>query len=170
MFVDLFHTKKLRLALIYVAIAILIQFLQDTMFARFTVFGVKMLFVPAAVAAVGFQEGGFRGGLYGLLAGFLCDMTFAENTIMFTVLFPMVGFAAGLAAEFLMNRSYPGYLVTAAAGVLLTGVVQMLQVLAVQPGALFRCLLTVVLQMLVTMPAAALLYFPIEQVASRFEA
>ncbi len=170
MFVDLFHTKKLRLALIYVAVAVLVQFLQDTVFARMTIFGMHMLIVPGACAAVGVHEGGFRGGLYGLLAGFLCDMTFTENTILFTVLFPILGFVSGMAAEFLMNRSYPGYLVTAGTCLLLTGLVQMLHVLAQQPGALLHCLLAVVLQMLVSLPAAALLYFPIEQIASRFSA
>lgn len=170
MFVDLFHTKKLRLALIYAAVAILVQFLQDTLFARMTVFGTHMLFVPGVCAAVGFQEGGFRGGLYGLLAGILCDMTFAENTVMFTVLFPILGFVSGLAAEFLMNRSYPGFLVTAVACMLLTGLTQMLPVLALQPGALFHCVLTVILQTLVSIPVVALLYFPIEQISGRFRA
>lgn len=170
MFADLFHTKKLRLAFVYILVMILIQFLQDTVFARFAIFGVRMLFVPAACAAVGVHEGGFRGGLYGLLSGFLCDMVFTENTIMFTVLFPILGFVSGMAAEFLMNRSYPGYLVTAAVCLLATGLVQMMQVVAVQPGAMFHCLLTVVLQALVSMPMAAVLYFPIEQVASRFAA
>ena len=170
MFVDLFHTKKLRLAFIYILLLILIQFLQDTVFARFAVFGVKMLFVPAGCAAVGVHEGGFRGGLYGLLAGFLCDMVYTENAVMFTVLFPILGFVSGMAADFLMNRSYPGYLITAAVCLLLTGLVQMTRVLPVQPGAIFHCLLTAILQMLVSMPMAALIYFPVEQIASRFEA
>lgn len=170
MFVDLFHTKKLRLAFVYVVMMILVQFLQDTVFARLAVLGVKMLFVPAACAAVGFHEGGFRGGLYGLLSGFLCDMVFTENTVMFTVLFPILGFVSGMAADFLMNRSYPGYLVTAAICLLATGLVQMMQVVAVQPDALFRCLLTVVLQALISMPMAAVIYFPVEQIASRFAA
>lgn len=104
MFVDLFHTKKLRLALIYVVFLIMVQFMQDTVLARFAVFGVKTLFVPAAVAAVGFHEGGWRGGLYGLLAGVLCDMTYSENTVLFTVLFPALGFASGLAADFMLDR------------------------------------------------------------------
>lgn len=170
MFVDLFHTKKLRLALIYLAFLILVQFMQDTVLARFAVFGVKTLFVPAAVTAVGFHEGGFRGGLYGLLAGVLCDMTYSENTVLFTMLFPALGFASGLAADFMMNRSYLAYLFAAAACLLVTGCVQMIRVLLIQPGAIFYCLMIVVGQMLVSMPIAALLYFPVEQIASRFEA
>ncbi len=114
MFVDLFHTRKLRLAFVYIIFLILVQFLQDTVLARFTILGVKMMFIPAAITAVGYMEGGWRGGLYGLLAGVLCDMTYAENTVLFTVLFPCLGFAAGLAADFMMNRSYVSYLFAAA--------------------------------------------------------
>ena len=170
MFVDLFHTKKLRLALIYVMVLMLVQFMQDTVLARFAIFGVKTMFVPAAITAVGFHEGGWRGGLYGLLAGVLCDMTYSENTVMFTVLFPALGFASGLAADFMLNRSYLAYLFAAAVSLLITGGVQMMQVLVRQPGALFYCLMIAVGQMLVSMPIAALLYFPMEQIASRFEA
>ena len=170
MFVDLFHTKKLRLALIYVMVLILVQFMQDTVLARFAILGVKTMFVPAAITAVGFHEGGWRGGLYGLLAGVLCDMTYSENTVLFTVLFPALGFASGLAADFMLNRSYLAYLFAAAVSLLATGCVQMMQVLVRQPGALFYCLIVVVGQMLISMPIAALLYFPMEQIASRFEA
>lgn len=170
MFVDLFHTKKLRLALIYIAFMVLVQFLQDTVLARLAVLGVKTLFVPAAITAVGFHEGGFRGGLYGLLAGILCDMTYAENTVLFTVLFPLLGFGSGLAAGFALNRTFLAYMFTAFICLLLTGCAQMLRVLVVQPGALFYCLLIVWMQALVSMPIAALLYFPAEQISTRFEA
>ncbi len=170
MFVDLFHTKKLRLALIYIAFMILVQFLQDTVMARLAVFGVKTLFIPAAVAAVGFHEGGFRGGLYGLLAGILADMTYGENTVLFTIVFPLVGFGAGLAAGFALNRTFLAFMFTAFICLLATGCAQMLRVLVLQPSALFYCLIIVGAQALVSMPMAALLYFPAEQIAARFEA
>ena len=170
MFVDLFHTKKLRLAFIYIGFLIMVQFTQDTILARFAILGVKTMFVPAAITAVGFHEGGFRAGLYGLLAGVLCDMTYSENTVLFTILFPALGFVSGMAADFMMNRSYLAYLFAAAACLLVTGCVQMVRVLVIQPGAIFYCLLIAVGQMLVSMPVAALLYFPVEQIASRFEA
>ncbi len=169
MFVDLFHTKKLRLAFVYIVFMVFVQFLQDTVFAHFALFGVKMLFVPAACSAVGVHEGGFRGGLYGLLAGLLCDLTYSENTVLFTLLFPAVGFVSGLAADFLMNRSFPAYLVTVAACITGVGIVQLIGVLVVQPGAILHGLLIVVLQTVWSMPMAALLYFPAEQIASRFE-
>ena len=46
----------------------------------------------------------------------------------------------------------------------------MLRVLVLQPAALFYCLLVVAVQALISMPIAALLYFPAEQISTRFEA
>ena len=138
MFVDLFHTKKLRLALIYIAFMVLVQFLQDTVLAR--------------------------------LAGILSDMTYGENTVLFTVVFPLVGFGSGLAAGFALNRTFLAYMFTAFICLLLTGCAQMLRVLVLQPAALFYCLIIVAVQALVSMPIAALLYFPAEQISTRFEA
>ena len=66
MIADLLNFKKLRMAALYALVAALVVFFQDTIFARISLLGVKMLFVPAACAAVGMFEGGFRGGLFGL--------------------------------------------------------------------------------------------------------
>ena len=69
-----------------------------------------------------------------------------------------------------MTKKKKWLLLAAAVCLLVTGCVQMIRVLVLQPGAVFYCLLIVVGQMLVSMPIAALLYFPVEQIASRFEA
>lgn len=160
MIADLFNLKKLRLALWYTVFCLLVLFLQNTIFTGITLFGVKMLFVPAACVAVGMLEGGFRGGLFGLLAGFLCDMAFPENSVQFTILFPALGFCAGAAAEFWLSRTFSAYLATAAAGMILTGLCQMVHVLLIQPNAILHCLLIVLVQCLWSLPMAAAIYFP----------
>lgn len=169
MFADLINLKKIRIALLYVIYLILVLFLQDTIFARVSFLGVKMLFMPAAVVAVGMYEGGFRGGLFGLLAGYLCDMTFAENTVLFTVLFPCLGFAAGVAAEFWISHTFTAYLTTAAAGLLVTGLCQMVRVLLADPGAILSALLIVLLQTLWSLPMAAAVYMPVKHIHRRWQ-
>ena len=168
MIADLLNFKKLRMAGWYALLAVLVIFVQDTIFARISLFGVNMLFVPAACAAVGLFEGGFRGGLFGLLAGFLCDMTYSENTVLFTLTFPLVGFLAGAAGEFLLNRPFPSYLALAAASILFVGLCQMLRVLILEPDAIFYCLLMVLAQTLWSMPMAAAVYYPVRAVHRRW--
>lgn len=168
MIADVFNLKKLRLALVYTVYLILVLFMQDTVFARLGLFGVKMLFVPAACVAVGMFEGGFRGGLFGLLAGVLCDLAFSENTLLFSVLFPVLGFFAGVAAEFWLNHSFTAYLTTATAALAATALCQMLRVLLVEPGSILMCLLTVVLQTLWSLPMAMVVYAPVKSIHRRW--
>ena len=164
MIADLLNFKKLRMAALYALVAALVVFFQDTIFARISLLGVKMLFVPAACAAVGMFEGGFRGGLFGLLAGFLCDTTYSENTVLFTVTFPIVGFCAGAASEFWLNRSFPAYLATAGAAILAVGLCQMVRVVFLDPGAILHCLLIVLAQTSWSLPMAAVVYYPVRWV------
>lgn len=170
MFADIIDLKKLRLALVYILCLLVLLFFQDAVFARLGLMGVKMLFIPAACVAVSLFEGGFRGGLFGLLAGVLCDLTFPENTLLFTVLFPAVGFVSGLAAEFWLSRSFTAYLTTAGAALLFTALAQMVRVILVEPGSLPACLLTALLQAVWSMPMAAVCYAVMRWIHRRWKA
>jgi len=158
MLADVFNLKKLRLALVYILRLVLLLFFQDTVFARLGLFGIKMLYLPAACAAVSLFEGGFRGGLFGLLAGLLCDLTFPESGVLFTLLFPAIGFLSGLAAEFWLSRSFTAYMTTAGAALLVTALAQMVRVILVEPSSALVCLLTALVQTLWSLPMAAVCY------------
>lgn len=168
MFADVIDLKRLRLALIYMLTLVVLMFFQDTVFARLGLFGVKMLFIPAAIVAVSLFEGGFRGGLFGLLAGLLCDLTFPESSLLFTVLFPAIGFFSGLASEFWLSRSFTAYLTTAACALLVTALCQMMRVILVEPGSVLACLVTVLVQTLWSMPMAVVCYFLMGRIHRRW--
>lgn len=164
---DLISPKKLRHSLWYVALGILLLFLQDTVFSRLGLFGIKMLFLPAACIAVGMEEGGTAGGLFGLLLGILGDMSFAENTVLFTLLFPILGFLGGYAAEYWITRSYSSYLIAAGTAILATGLLQLFRMVISQPGAILSGLLVGIVQTLWSMPMAAAVYFPVRAIARK---
>lgn len=170
MIADVINFKKLRLALVYIGYLVIALFFQDTVFARLGLFGVKMLFMPATCVAVGMFEGGFRGGLFGLLAGVLCDLTFAENTVLFTLLFPLLGFCGGAAAEFWLSHSFTAYLTIAAVALLVSALCQMIRVILLEPGAILTCLLTVGIQTLWSLPMAIAVYFPAKSIHKRWSA
>ena len=170
MFADIIDLKKLRLALIYILTLLILLFFQDTVFARLGLLGVKMLFIPAACVAVSLFEGGFRGGLFGLLAGLLCDLAFPENTLLFTVLFPAIGFLSGLASEFWLSRSFTAYLTTAGAALLFTALAQTVRVVLVEPGSAVACLTTALVQTVWSMPMAAACYALMRWIHKRWKA
>ena len=121
--------------------------------------GVCPFVLPAAAVAVGMFEGGTWGAVFGLVLGIFTDMVYVESTVTFTLLFPALAFATGFVSQFFINRRFFGFMLAAAAALLITALVQMLKVWAADSGST-GMLSTVLLQTLWSLPPAALAYFP----------
>ena len=96
--------------------------LQNVVFSHIAPLGVRAMFMPALVVAVALFEGGYRGGLFGLAAGIVCDLYLGGQTILFTVMFPIVGFAVGLLTDFYLNRRLFTYVVMSVLALFLAAV------------------------------------------------
>ena len=123
---DLIDRKKVRRALAWALYMLGILLVQNMIFSRITVLGVRAMFLPAAVAACGMFEGGTAGAVFGLFMGFFADMSFPENTVLFTALFALLGFFAGFAADFFLNRKFWPYMAASLVALLATALFQML--------------------------------------------
>ena len=71
----------------------------------------------------------------------------------------LIGFATGFVSQCFVNRRFPGFMLAAAAALLITALVQMLKVWAADTGSPVM-IGTVLLQTLWSLPPAALAYFP----------
>ena len=92
-------------------------------------------------------------------------MSFAENTVLFLVIMALLGFTAGFAADFILNRTFLPFMTAAFAGLLFTAVIQMIRPFIVGSGA-GRVILTGLLQTVWSLPFAAL-YYPVIRAISR---
>jgi len=110
-------------------------------------------------------EGGTYGAVFGLFLGFFADMSFAENTVLFLVIMALLGFTAGFAADFILNRTFLPFMAAVFAGLLFTAVIQMIRPFIVGSGA-GRVILTGLLQTVWSLPFAAL-YYPVIRAISR---
>ena len=114
----------------------------------------------SAAVALGMFEGPIGGVLYSLVLGYFADMAFVENTVLFTLLFPALAFAAGFIAQFFINRRFFAYMGAALLGLAITALGQMLHT-STMDGFSGAMLSTVLLQTLWSLPLAALAYiFP----------
>ncbi len=166
-FLDFLDFDRLRRGILYAAYMIIVLALQNLVFSRIELLGVRPMFVPAAAVAVGMCAGGAAGGAFGLFLGFLCDMSYSENAVMFTILFPAFGFLAGFVTEFFINRRFFAYFFVSAAAFLITAFCQLfgLWIFAgADAGALFR---TAGLQSLWSVPFIFLLYAPAKAIAQK---
>ncbi len=166
MFLDLINLAKLRRALIHALLLILLFALQNFLGSYLAPWGVKAMFIPAAVVCVALFEGGVWGAMFGLAAGLMADMSFAENSVLFTLLFPAFGYAAGVLGKFTMRRAFITAFVLSAAALILSALGQMFPFLF-RSSSVWAVLKTGLLQVLWSLPFAVLIYFPCRSIAGQ---
>ena len=143
----------------YAIYLIVVLILQNILFTQLRLMDVCPLVLPAVAVAMGMFEGATWGSVFSLIMGIFADMAFPENTVFFTLLFPMLSFAAGFVSNFFINRRFFAYMGAAAAGLLITAAGQLLKTSASDVFSPFM-VTTGLLQTLWSLPFAALVYFP----------
>ena len=151
---------KMRVFLEYAVYLLLAMLLQSLLFSRLSIFGVKGFILPAAAVAAGMFLGGVRGAVFGICLGLFTDLGFTDSTFMYTLVFSILGFGAGFASEFYINKSFFVFTVMSVAAVLLTGLVQLLSAAIFSGAELLPGLKTVLLQTVLSIPPVMLLYLP----------
>ena len=152
--------KKLRVFLEYAVYLLLAMLLQGLLFSRLSIFGVKGFVLPAAVVAAGMYLGGVRGAVFGICLGLVTDMSYTESSFMYTLVFSILGFGAGFASEFYINKSFLVFMVMSVIAVLLSGLAQYLAAVIFGGAELVQGIVTVLLQTALSIPPMALLYLP----------
>ena len=152
--------KKLRVFLEYAVYLLLAMLLQGLLFSRLSIFGVKGFVLPAAVVAAGMYLGGVRGAVFGICLGLVTDMSYTESSFMYTIVFALIGFGAGFASEFYINKSFLVFMVMSVIAVLLSGLALDLAAVIFGGAELVQGIVTVLLQTALSIPPMALLYLP----------
>ena len=142
------------------ALYLFLSLLAQTMVLnRVRILGVCPLVLPAVAVALGMFHGASWGAILSLVMGVFADMAFVENTVTFTLLFPLLAFGSGFLSQFYINRRFFAFMGEGLAALLLTGLVQLLLVVA-KDSFSFSMLATLALQTLWSFPLAALAYLP----------
>lgn len=162
---DLINREKLRRALLYLLYMLLCLLAQDSIFASLKLFGVNMFFLPAAAVAVGMYEDGVWGAVFGLVLGFLTDISY-DYTVLFAALFPALGFFAGVLSRWLVNRRFFAYMLVSTAACAVAALGQMAGLL-LRGNELGPMLWTAIVQLVWSLPMTAALYFPCKAIAER---
>ena len=155
---ELFAKLNIKKILRYALYMLLVLVFQNMFLTQIRPFGVCCMFLPAAVVAVGMFEDPVPGAVFALLLGVFADMAFVENRILFTVLFPVLSFATGFVCRFFINRRFFAFMFTAIGALAVTAVVQMVKT-AVGDSWSISMMPTVLLQILWSIPPAALTYY-----------
>ena len=143
----------------YALYLLVVLILQNIIFTQLRIFCVCPLVLPAVAVAIGMFEGATWGAVFSLFMGIFADMAFIDNTVFFTILFPVLSFLAGFVSNFFINRRFFAFMGAAAVGLLLTAAAQLLKTSASDSFSTVM-IITGLLQTLWSLPFAALVYFP----------
>lgn len=136
---------------------LVLYLLQTAVLPWFSRLAMPLLLV-VATAGVAHAEGPFSGALCGLFAGMLTDSAMGKPLIAFTLLLPLLGFLLGWLAETLLTRNFLAYLACCAGATLACSAYQLISPLFFSHAPLHALLGTLLLQLLLSMAAAAILY------------
>ena len=143
---------KTRRGVLYALYLIGALLVQNVILSHVALFGVRAMFLPALVVAAALFEGGWGGGLFGLAAGILSDLFFGSQSVLFTVLFPVMGFIAGFLGDFYLNKRLFTYCILGAAALFLAAFAQMFSLLFYEGQSSAALWVTALLQTLWSLP------------------
>ena len=97
---------------------------QGMIFPYFKAYGFVPLLLPIVSTGVSVYEGRYMGGIVGIFAGILCDVSFNEPAGVFTILLTVAGLLTGALADTVMTRSFMTFILCCAAVLLLSVSIQ----------------------------------------------
>ncbi|MBR5382045.1 MAG: hypothetical protein IK136_05435 [Oscillospiraceae bacterium] len=117
--------KRLTALLLYVPLLLIAYLLQDTVFSELPIGGARPLILPVAVVGAAMFGGRLRGGVFGLCAGILCDVSLCRPAVLFTLLLTLAGIAIGALFETVLARGFLSFVLCCAALLLVSAFCQM---------------------------------------------
>ena len=143
--------QTVRTVIIYAVFLIIVYILQAEVFTRIRILGCIPALLPLAAVGVAMLEGSGRGGVFGLFAGILCDVSFNQPAALMTLTLTLVGWIVGRLAETVVRRGFLAFIVVSFCALLLVSFVQMFGQLFFEHAPAGALLKTALGQTLVTL-------------------
>ncbi|MDR0862118.1 MAG: hypothetical protein LBN30_05025 [Oscillospiraceae bacterium] len=125
------------------------------------------LLLPLAVVGAGVFGGSVRGGIVGIAAGMLCDVSFHQPVASATLVLAVVGLVIGFLSDTVMARGFPTYFVCCALTLVVMAFVQMFPLLFFDGVELRPLLQTAFLQTYTSLIFTIPVYFAARAVTRR---
>lgn len=156
-----FHKRSVALrCAAAVPYLLVLYLLQGVVFSRLRPWGVAPLLLPVAVCGAGLFSGRVYGCAFGILAGMLCDLSFNQPAILFTLLLAILGLSIGAMAETVLLEGPLAYGLVCLVSLALCAFVQTARLFFIDGAAPGFLLDTALRQTLVSLLFAVPLYFP----------
>ena len=142
--------------LLHTLLILVVYVFQGMIFPYLRLFGFTPLLLPIVSTGIAVCEGCYAGGIAGLAAGVLCDISFHEPAGLFTVLLTVAGLLIGALADTVMTRGFVTFVLSCAAVLVVSAFVQVFPLLFLESIPLQPLMATAIRQtaysMLFTIP------------------
>jgi len=98
---------------------------QGVVFPFMRLNGLVPLLLPIAGTGIALYEGRYTGGIAGLFAGILCDVSFNQPAGIFTVFLTLTGLIVGTLADTVILRGFVTYFISCSVVLVISAFVQM---------------------------------------------
>jgi len=112
----LFHAMLLTTAYVF----------QGVIFPFMRLGGLVPLLLPVTATGIALYEGRYTGGIAGLFAGILCDISFNQPVGVFTVFLTLTGLIVGTMADTVILRGFVTYYISCTAVLIVSAFIQMI--------------------------------------------
>jgi len=116
--------------LLHALVLVLAYVFQAAVFPFIRIGGFVPLLLPVVVTGIALYEGRYVGGLSGLFAGILCDISFNQPVGTFTVFLTVVGLTVGTLSDTVVLSGFMNYFFGCTAVLIISAFVQMTPIIA----------------------------------------
>ena len=114
----------IMLILLHSLLLMVIYVFQGMIFPFMRLNGLVPLLLPTAAAGIALYEGRNIGGITGLFAGILCDISFNQPVGVFTVFLTITGLVVGALADTVVLRGFVTYYISSGIVLVVSAFVQ----------------------------------------------
>jgi rod shape-determining protein MreD len=110
---------------LHALLLMIVYIFQSMIFPYLRLAGLAPLLLPIVSTGVAVYEGRYAGGITGIFAGILCDVSFNEPTGVFTVLLTFSGLLIGTMADTVITRGFATFFLSCVVVLAVSALVQM---------------------------------------------
>jgi len=160
--------KTLIISISLNALLLLMVFVfQGMVFPYIRIAGLSPLLLPLVGTGIAVHEGRVAGGIAGIFAGMLCDLSLNEPVGLFTVLLTFTGLVIGTLADCAVTRGFVTYFLFCAAVLALSAFIQMFHLLYFGNIAISQLMPTAIWQTAYSLIFAFPIWFFIKAIGKR---
>ena len=109
---------------LHALLLVIVYVFQGMIFPYVRIYGLVPLILPIVCAGVAIYEGCHAGGIMGLFAGILCDVSFNQPIGLFMIVLTFSGLFFGALADTVLTRGFVTYLFSCVVILLISAFVQ----------------------------------------------